>query len=215
MKHIKLFEEYYYPPSFNMEEFKKLNSFNKRILYCRQFLTRISSGSSRIVYKIDDEMVLKLAKNTKGLLQNETEYDLSNNLYVGSIVTKVYDIHPEYYWIESELARKLTKSEFNKIIGLNFDDYCSVMSHHYHNSRPGINFCPRPDPKIVEQMWENEFSYNMLDFMNAYDMPVGDLIRLSSYGIVNRNGIDEIVLIDYGLTDDILNKQYRKKQERY
>ena len=60
-----------YPTSFNIEEFKQLKSFNQRIQYCEQHLQRISSGSSRIVYKIDDEKVLKLAKNKKGLAQNE------------------------------------------------------------------------------------------------------------------------------------------------
>jgi mRNA-degrading endonuclease RelE of RelBE toxin-antitoxin system len=60
-----------YPTSWSIEEFKKLNSFNARIKYCNQHLTRISSGSSRVVYKIDDEKVLKLAKNKKGLAQNE------------------------------------------------------------------------------------------------------------------------------------------------
>ena len=43
-----------YPASFSMEEFKKLTSFAKRIAYCEEHLQRISSGSSRIVYKIDD-----------------------------------------------------------------------------------------------------------------------------------------------------------------
>ena len=62
-----------YPASFNMDEFKMLRSFNARINYCQARLKRISSGSSRIVYQIDDELVLKLARNVKGLAQNEAE----------------------------------------------------------------------------------------------------------------------------------------------
>ena len=38
-----------YPQSWDIEEFKKLKSFNARIKYCNQHLTRISSGSSRVV----------------------------------------------------------------------------------------------------------------------------------------------------------------------
>ena len=80
---IKLIEnvDEAYPASFNMEEFKNMKSFNQRIQYCEQNLQRISSGSSRIVYRIDDEKVLKLAKNKKGLAQNEAEVDFGTESY--------------------------------------------------------------------------------------------------------------------------------------
>jgi len=41
-----------YPTSWSIEEFKKLTSFSARVNYCNQHLQRLSSGSSRIVYKI-------------------------------------------------------------------------------------------------------------------------------------------------------------------
>ena len=70
-----------YPESFDMEFFKRLTnkSFKKRIEYCDQHLERIANGTSRIIYKINDEKVLKLAWNKKGLFQNETEYDYNIN----------------------------------------------------------------------------------------------------------------------------------------
>ena len=69
--HSDISEEY--PESWNIEDFKKLTSFNARVKYCEEKLRRISSGSSRIVYKIDDQKVLKLAKNKKGIAQNNQE----------------------------------------------------------------------------------------------------------------------------------------------
>jgi hypothetical protein len=36
---------------------------------------------------------------------------------------------------------------------------------------------------------------------------VGDFGRLNSYGLVNRNGVD-IVIIDFGLTNDIYDTYY-------
>lgn len=62
-------KEMTYPETFNMEEFKSISRFASRIKYCETHLQRISSGSGRIVYKIDDEKVLKLAKNPKGVAQ--------------------------------------------------------------------------------------------------------------------------------------------------
>jgi hypothetical protein len=41
------------------------------------------------------------------------------------------------------------------------------------------------------------------DFMGNTQSDVGDFGRLNSYGLVNRNGVDDIVIIDFGLTNDI------------
>lgn len=64
------------------------------------------------------------------------------------------------------------------------------------------------DKSIEEEMWENEFTYEMLSFIGNYGAPTGDLIRTSSYGVVKRDGQDEIVMIDYGLTSDVYTSYY-------
>ena len=40
---------------------------------------------------------------------------------------------------------------------------------------------------------------------------VGDLKRPSSWGVVKRNGADEIVLIDFGLDDEVYDNFYRRR----
>ena len=77
----------YLSNNFNIDIFKNLNSFSKRISYCDENIERISSGSSRIVYKINDEKVLKLAKNTKGLEQNKNEIQYRSDSYINYILT--------------------------------------------------------------------------------------------------------------------------------
>ena len=72
-QYMKIIDGMAYPVSFNMAEFKTLKTFTARIKYCQARLQRISSGSARIVYKIDNEKVLKLAKSRKGIAQNEAE----------------------------------------------------------------------------------------------------------------------------------------------
>jgi hypothetical protein len=64
------------------------------------------------------------------------------------------------------------------------------------------------DDNLVSQMWEDEFVYDMFQYIGNYDVPVGDLTRLSSYGLVKRNGQDAIVLIDYGLSSDVYSSYY-------
>jgi predicted lipase len=55
---IESYLEEDYPTNFDLDEFSKLTSFNKRIQYCQERLKRISSGSSRIVYMVDDTIVM-------------------------------------------------------------------------------------------------------------------------------------------------------------
>lgn len=198
-----------YPSTFDMDKFKSLTSFASRVNYCEEHLQRISSGSSRIVYKIDDEKVLKLAKNKKGLAQNEVESEFSGYYDISDIVARVFDVDPDNLWVEMELARKLTKGNFKQITGFNWEDYVKVI-HNYgvDHLYGGRGFKYDIDKTIVEEMWENEFTYGILTFIGGYEIPTGDLIRISTYGVVKRGGEDSIVMIDYGLTSDVYSSYY-------
>lgn len=200
-----------YPISFDFEEFKSLTSFAARIRYCEEHLQRISSGSSRIVYKIDNEKVLKLAKNKKGLAQNEIEASYSNDNLIGDIVAKVFDYHQDDLWIEMELARRMSKSDFKRITGFNWDDYITAIWNYGKQVNPqrtrGLQKKPM-EKEIEEAMWEDEFIYDMFQFIGNFDIPVGDLTRTNSYGIVKRDASEEVVLIDYGLTHEVYDSYY-------
>jgi hypothetical protein len=197
-----------YPEMFKMEEFKTLTTFAERIRYCEAFLQRISSGSSRIVYKIDDEKVLKLAKNKKGLAQNEVEIEYSHE-DLGEVLATIYDYDPNNLWVEMELARKLKVADFKKITGFNFKDYAAAV-HNYGDTANGRGRGHKMevDEKIVEQMWEDEFVYGIFQYIGNYGIPAGDLIRLSTYGIVKEDGEERVVIIDYGLTSDVYSSYY-------
>jgi len=196
-----------YPSSWNIEEFKKLNSFAKRVEYCNTHLKRISSGSSRIVYMVDNEKVLKLAKNKKGLAQNEVEIEYSGYYDIEDIVAKVFESDENSLWVEMELAKKVTPNIFKSVVGVSFEDYAAAMHYHYHTNIKPSRYSPKK-PENMDELWENEFTYSMLDFMANYDIPVGDLGRLSTYGLVKRDGHDTIVMIDYGLTHDVYGTYY-------
>lgn len=59
---------------FSFETLTSQSSYKKRIDYCKQMLGQpIGKGLSRIVFQISDERVLKVAKNQKGIAQNEAE----------------------------------------------------------------------------------------------------------------------------------------------
>jgi hypothetical protein len=199
-----------YPSSFSMEEFKTLTSFNKRIKYCESNLKRINSGSSRIVYAIDNEKVLKLAKNKKGLAQNEVEISYGQNSNLDDIVAKIFDYENNNLWVEMELARKVGAADFKRIIGFDFKTYSIGIINYGNevNQQKNKMKYSKLDNEIIEAMWSDEFFYSIFNFISGYDLPVGDLTRLNSYGIVKRDGDDTIVIIDYGLTHDVYGSYY-------
>lgn len=216
MKIFEIYEEMMdedYPSSWNLETFKSLRSFAQRIKYCEEHLQRISSGTARIVYKVDDEKVLKLAKNKKGLAQNELEAEYSRYNDLSDILARTFDSADDNTWVEMELARKFTPAMFKTLIGFNWDDYVKKMYKQYYRANPQKNpvygWKVDQDTELESQMWENEFCYSMFSLLANYDIPVGDLVRPSSYGIVKRNGEDTIVLIDYGLNNEVYDSYYR------
>jgi len=202
--HTQMDEDY--PLTWDMDYFKSLTSFQKRTIYCEQHLQRISSGTSRIVYKIDDEKVLKLAKNKKGIAQNNIESDYGRYYDLKNIVAKVFDSDENDLWIEMELARKMSRNDFKNIIGFSFDDYCEYIR--YENGRMN-NYKYIMEPSNSDEMRENDFIYDIVSYMVNYDIPVGDLCKMSSYGVVKRNDVEKIVLVDYGLTEDVFKSHYR------
>lgn len=192
-----------YPQSFDMEYFKTLNSFRSRVQYCQQHLTRISSGSARIVYKIDDDKVLKLAKNTKGIAQNEVEIANGDDSYIDNIIPNVYDSHPDSLWLEAEYCKKISPKRFHELTEISFNDFSNIMQYEYNKRRLSSK------PKNYDDLIENEFLMNMIDFMLNYSAGVGDLIRISSYG---ENSSNEVLLVDSGLNENVYKKYYSRSR---
>lgn len=200
-----------YPSSWNLEEFKKLTSFKARIDYCRQHLGKPHSGSSRLVFIVDNEKVLKLAKNSKGIAQNEVEIDLSDDNYLENILAKVFDSDYNSLWVEMELARKVTPSIFKSVTGFDFNTYIRAVNNVWMdaNSKSKLGKY-KIDQNIMDAMYEDDFVSGIFNYIGSYDIPKGggDLQRLSTYGVVKRDGKDAIVIIDYGLTGEVYDSYY-------
>ena len=197
-----------YPESFNMDSFKQLKTFAERIRYCEEHLSKIGAGSSRIVYKIDNEKVLKLAKNNKGIAQNEAEYDIFKTAYYAdNLAAEVFDVDDHYLWIEMELAEKCKPSTFKQLIGVDINTFGMYIRNEYSDYKRGKKLF-RLDQEDLEKLENSDFAIDMVNLVLETDIAPADLGRLSSYGIVKRNGQPEIVLVDYGATEDIISKFY-------
>jgi len=199
---------------FNIKEFENLNSFAARKKYADQTLQKIASGSGRHVYGIDSTKVLKLAANPKGIAQNEVERNMGmNDYYAKDSVAEVFDADKNNLWLVSERAKKITPNRFFQLTGVKIQELAQWLGHMYRSNKPrrfGGYIPANVSPERDAELWENEFAVSIMDLMNTYDLPDGDLGRISSYGEVIRDGQPEVVMTDYGLTHNVWAANYEK-----
>lgn len=185
------------------DAFKTRHSFAglRRILDTTEGIEYISSGTARAVFKVSDDKVLKIAKNPKGIGQNQAEADWGLKNY--GIAAEWFDVSDEGIWIESELCQKVKMSDFKKEQGITFVYFCDCLDYYYWSNikyRKGVY---KPDG--YDETWENDFIRPFYEYIGDFGVPIGDLKRISSYG---RNREGEIVLVDTGLNEDVYNEYY-------
>lgn len=199
-----------------LPEFLNIKSFNGRIKYANQYLQRIGSGSGRIVYDIDGEKVLKLAKNPKGIAQNEVEAGAGYYNENHHILTKVIYSPDDDSWLIAEKAKRVNEARIKQLTGIpSLNDLRAFLKNVEEVSR-GHKKIFHQDPKLEEYFWdENEFAYSLADFVANYNQNAGDMGRPSTFGEVMRNGKPDIVLTDYGLNDEVTDSFYSGKKQQY
>lgn len=192
---------------------KEIGSFKGKQDFLNQRLTRIGGGSGRVVYDIDGTKVIKLAKNSKGIAQNEEEWRLGRDYYLKSTVTEVFDGEDNGLWIISEKAKKVSErriKELTDIPSLHLLGIYLSNTIARNNGRQTSHL----DDNIKEDLDENEFAMELVDLAMNYSQSVGDMDRASTYGEVLRDGQPTIVLTDYGLSDEVYDAHYNRQRKQ-
>jgi hypothetical protein len=204
---IEMDEEY--PKGFSFDEFKNIRSYAKKMEYARLHLGKpLGSGTSRVVYRVDNEKVLKLAKNRKGIGQNEAETNFYGNTYYDDIIAKVIDFDDhDGYWTEMELARRSKPDDFSRLWGLRFKDLYFYLEYRYQQNN-GKNPTWFNNDKLKEQLENSDEVMELVSFMFDSTTLPGDLCKISSWGLVNREYGETLVLIDFGYTSDVYKSYY-------
>ena len=194
---------------FDLDEFLDMRSFAAQVRYANEKLTRIAQGSARVIFEIDDETVLKLAKNAKGIAQNEVERSLSNDYMVPEdIIAKVSEEDERDRWVVMERAKKIGKVRFRQLMdGVDIADF-----YHYVINAIGPQAF-RVEPDVEEKLDENEFTQDIIEMIQNFDLEPGDFQRPSSFGEIDGR----LVLTDYGLNKEVYRQHYKRtpKPMRY
>jgi mRNA-degrading endonuclease RelE of RelBE toxin-antitoxin system len=216
MKSFKQYiKEMAYPVSFSFEEFNNIKSYNGKLKYANERLQKISSGSARVVYKVDEEKVLKIAKNKKGIGQNSIESDWGLQR-MSDIVAKIFDTNEDHFWVEMELAKKLTPNRFKQLTGMSLNevqDMLRVMETLNNSSRRKYlkqEQLKELHDEFSQKVNDNEFLNSLTDMIMNFGMKYpGDFGRVNSYGEVLREGVPTVVLVDFGLSESVWEDFYK------
>jgi hypothetical protein len=160
--------------------------------------------------------VLKLAINKKGLAQNEAECDWY--LQQTGICAKVYDADDNYKWIEMQRAVKAKPSDFKRLTGYSFkflQAFVGWVHEKYARRRNwgrNMDFDEEIDKLINSDEYYDTIFACIHDYMSNTGLEAyGDLQRISSWGVVSENGQERLVLIDFGLNNDVATEYYGLK----
>lgn len=177
--------------------------------------SKVGTGSGRVAFNIQYEgrpTVLKIARNQKGLAQNEYEAQTLGEYMIqdtGLFIPMIdYDEENEPpRWIHTELAQKMKPTQFKKFFGVDHNTLVNILKYgsgqQTYGSTEGFD-------ELIEN---NETLYDLVNIVGNYGMPVGDFGRLVNWGVYKGRP----VVLDLGLSQDVWDQHYAPKprQQNY
>lgn len=163
-------------------------------------MKKLGQGSSRAVYALNEDVVLKVATYASGVAQNKAEYNAYKKAADCSVITRIFYHNQKFHWLVAERIKRQARDTDFKIYGVpharrllylvqhpeEAEDFAGVqLTETFHKDRPAL-----------------------LQILELNDDHCGELSDNRQWGIVERNGQEYPVLVDYGWTDKIGSSYY-------
>lgn len=200
------------PPDWDKSKYKSSVSFAQRIRYAVERAKKIGTGSARVAFEIEYQgrpTILKIAKNKKGIAQNEYEATILDDYYVEGLGITIPMIdHDEENedptWLHVEKAEKMKPTQFKKFFnGLNPFELIQLVN--YMTSKVRMDKTVEyPVEKYNEIAESNESVSGLIDFVSNYNISPADFTRLANWGIYKNRP----VIIDVGASTEVLKQHY-------
>jgi hypothetical protein len=166
-------------------------------------LKNLGQGSSRTVYALSEDLVLKVARNKAGIAQNEAEYRAYEKLPDCSIIARIFYYQKDFQWLVVErILRRTDDSDF-QMYGINTDQ----MSLRQMLDLV-VDGTPAAKLKFLNPAFNRDFRALRYIVKRTNGM-MGEIAHHKQWGIVERKGQEYPVLVDYGLTSKVYDRYYR------
>jgi hypothetical protein len=199
MRLFEVLQEAPLPDDWDKSRMKSNTSFASRIQYAKERAKQIGRGSSRVAFETPYQgrkTVLKIALNSKGMLQNSEEINFLDDHYIAQlgIVIPLIDYDTENNsptWIHTEFAEKISQKQLEKYFGVEYMQ--TVMD--FLNYQTGRS--KRKPSHVPEELHDNEYFQALQDLIVNFGIPADDLARKANWGLYKGKP----VIIDLGWTD--------------
>lgn len=199
---------------FDLRKFKSIDNLEDKINYIKINLEKLGEGTARTTFLLSSKTVIKLAKPkfpTKGVEQNKSEVRVYQNIKDKSIITKIYDYDPNYFWIMSELVRPVkSREEFKKLTNISADVFKDIM---YDISYGHILYNQSLEKNILNKLTliyknnsieklkllNNNFLHKVIFLIEDFNLNATDL---GKYFHLGKSADNTVVLLDYGFTEE-------------
>ncbi|MDF2879698.1 MAG: hypothetical protein K0R54_255 [Clostridiaceae bacterium] len=169
----------------------------------------IGKGSSRKVFDAGEIVIKYAINNSKGEMQNSTEFDIYTNLsdHV-DILCPIFDISKNDNILIMKKVTPLTKlkniSEEDKKEIKRFKKHFNNIKKYYTEKYLYKHIVPE---KLVNEVENSELYGDIYTLIYGYDLLEGDVLKLSSWGYSDG----KFYLFDYGCTKEQFDRLYRVK----
>lgn len=210
------------PPDWDKEVYKGKGTFKDRIRYAVERAKKVGQGSSRVAFITEYEgrpTILKIAKNKKGLAQNNVEADILDDPYTQGldITIPIIDYDEENQqplWIHTEMAEKATEKTLCDIMKCQSLRDVVNLAKSVSGADPQMVPANKQRERIIAKSGISEQDYAILEeyatsiaeLMVHFDLTPNDLLTPKNWGIYKGKA----VIIDLGLTDTVWSTLYRK-----
>ncbi|MFA6049825.1 MAG: hypothetical protein WC761_01390 [Candidatus Paceibacterota bacterium] len=223
---------------FSVRKFRKFSSPEEMLAYAHETLPCLGKGSSRTAFAYSRGKVLKISADNKGFAQNAAERFVANNLDTKMAVSAIYDhkeIDGHTVWLISQIVRVIKNyDEFENLAGFSWEPFNEIIREFAkHNAQESLGkvttsisneYSKRVKKlktsgdernanyfekllKDIEVMKVSPFFLGIIAAMEQNRLMPGDILEVEHYG---KTSDGNIVLLDYGLTEEIANKYYKK-----
>lgn len=210
MKVHEILSEAPLPDDWDKSSYKSNTSFASRLRYAQERAKKMGTGSSRVAFEIEYEgrpTILKIAKNKKGLAQNDFESQMLTDYYAQDlgILIPIIDYDEENdppTWIHTEKAEKMKPNQFKQFFnGMDPHDTMQIVQY----GRGAIRLSsPQEEESAQEIIENNEYIDSLVDLVGNYDIPWQDFTRLANWGVFKNHP----VIIDIGFSNDVMRQHY-------
>jgi len=217
------------PPDWDPEKLNLRQTFKNRIKYAVSKAQRIGAGSSRVAFIIPYEgrnTVLKVAKNLKGLAQNEAEIQILDDWVIGKsdIVIPLIDYDKDNnrpVWLQTEMASQISMRPLLQLLHTPTLWFLTDAIKYRLSLPDKPRYLNKPadlkekyfDPKMwtyggkpSEQSFEmfNEYVDKLSELKDSSQIELGDLQNNLNWG----QFMGRPVVIDLGLSSEVWSKYY-------